>query len=60
MMDCLCHWFCGCCTVTQEWMEIMSRTGPGRTGNEKICAAADFLKWQNYNEELFRLVETTF
>jgi hypothetical protein len=24
-MDILCEWCCGCCSVTQEWMEVMER-----------------------------------
>ena len=42
MMDCLCHWCCGCCAVTQEWMEVMERNGKKRGDN--ICAAADLVK----------------
>mmetsp|Transcript_4493 Transcript_4493/g.8663 ORF Transcript_4493/g.8663 Transcript_4493/m.8663 type:complete len:126 (-) Transcript_4493:177-554(-) len=24
-IDCILHWFCGCCAVTQEWQEVMFR-----------------------------------
>ena len=57
MKDCLWHLCCGCCAVTQEYMEVICRNGVGWEVN--ICAAADELKLANYRVELFRLVATT-